>query len=71
MPDEDLEPPAPDPRFGEYRVETERMADGRSIHYYSWPADAGRSGGSAGDVASDAGAGSSGTGEEPATADDV
>jgi hypothetical protein len=39
MPDRSPEPGAPNPRFGEYRVETERMADGRSIHYYSWPAD--------------------------------
>ena len=38
MSDQDPEPPAPSPRFGEYRVETERMPDGRSIHYYSWPA---------------------------------
>lgn len=23
--------------FGDFRVEDERMADGRKIHYYAWP----------------------------------
>jgi hypothetical protein len=27
--------------FGRFRLETEAMADGRRIHYYSWPAEGG------------------------------
>jgi hypothetical protein len=27
--------------FGEFRVETETMSDGRRIHYYVWPDETG------------------------------
>jgi hypothetical protein len=33
----DTEPVLP---FGDIEIETERLPDGRLIHYYSWPADA-------------------------------
>jgi hypothetical protein len=56
MPDKEPERPAPSPGFGEFLVETERMADGRSIHYYSWPADTAASddAGLSGDATADA-----------------
>ena len=31
--------PAIDHPFGRFRVATEPMADGRTIHYYEWPDD--------------------------------
>jgi hypothetical protein len=37
MPDPQPETPPGAALFGEFRVETETMSDGRRIHYYAWP----------------------------------
>jgi hypothetical protein len=39
MPDPQQETPPGAAMFGEFRVETETMPDGRRIHYYAWPDD--------------------------------